>query len=109
MMSLKEKLPDFYQELFNALENLSCSEIAEQLPNLSIERHTLDKTVNAMYLYTNGVRELNEIEKNIIGVKYEESLELTEVPGVVVIDLDNFNRIMGIEILDRPDIENKFK
>jgi hypothetical protein len=109
MNSFKETLPDFYQELFNALENLSRSEVAEQLPNLSIERHTLDKAANAMYLYTSGVRELNEIEKNIIGVKHEECLELAEVPGIVSIDLDNFKRIMGIEILDRPDIENKFK
>lgn len=109
MKSLKETLPNLYQELLSALENLNRTEVAEQLPNLSIERHTLDKTANALYLYTSGVRQLNEVEKNIVGVKHKECLELNEVPGMVVIDLDNFNRIMGIEILDRLDVQKSFR
>ena len=62
-----------------------------------------------MYLYTGGTRELNEVEQTVIGVKHEECLELSDVPGMVVIDLDNFNRVMGIEVLDRPDVESKLR
>ena len=109
MKLLKDTLSGFYQELISALENLNRAEVAQQLSNLSIERYTFDEAASAIYLYTSGVRELNDIEKNIISVKHGECLELNEILGMVVIDLDNFNRIMGIEILDRPDIKNKLK
>lgn len=107
MALLRETLPNFYQELLNALEKLNRTEVVEQIPGLSVDRYTLDEEEHAMYLYTGRVRELNDIERNVIGVKHGECLELKEMPGMVVIDLDNFNRFMGIEILDRPDIENE--
>ena len=108
MEFLKEKLPEFYIELKEALEKQKRSEVIEQLSNLTINRFRLDEENNAMYIYVDGVRELNQIEKSLMSVRHKECITL-EVPGMIVIDLDNFDRIIGIEVLDRPDIEEKMK
>jgi hypothetical protein len=43
-------------------------------------------------------RELNDVERNVISVKHAHTMD---VPGEMWmnIDLDNFERLMGIEIL----------
>ncbi len=104
MKTLQEILPNFYKELQTSLKLMGRNEIVQQLPKLTIERHTLDKTKSAMYLYTGGLSKLNKIEKTAIGIKHGESLELNAIPGTVILDLDNFNRVTGIEILDRTEV-----
>lgn len=94
--------------MMTALNNMARFDISEQFPALTINRATLDTVDHAIYIYTDGVRDLNKIESTIIGVKHKESIEVKGVSGIVVIDLDNFDRIMGIEILDRTDLEQYF-
>ena len=106
---LKERLPDFYQELSAALASTNRADILEQLPTLTIERFTLDEAEHAMYIYVAGTRVLNDVEKGVIGVKHRECLTLNSLQGMVVLDIDNFNRVMGIEVLDRPDVEAVMK
>ena len=108
MTLLKESLPSFYKEIEGALNSLNLQNVISQLPNLTIERFTLDEKVHAMYIYVAGVRKLNKVESSIIGVKHKDNIVL-ELPGMVVVDLDNFDRVMGIEVLDRPDIETQIK
>ena len=59
---------------------------------------TFDPDANAGYVYVRSGRELNAVERNIIGVKHGRTVE---VPGDIwmYIDLDNFDRPTGIEIL----------
>jgi len=44
-----------------------------------------------------AVATLNVIDEKIVGVRHEETIEV--VPGEVFVDLDNHNRVVGIEIL----------
>ena len=108
MKKLKDTAPVFYEEMLTSLNNMGHLDIAAQLPALTINRKTLDKVDHAIYIYTDGVRDLNKIESTTIGVKHKKSIEVKSVCGIVVIDLDNFDRIMGVEILDRTDLEQYF-
>ena len=94
MTLLKESLPRFYKEIERALSCLNLQNVISQLPNLTIERFTLDEEVHAIYIYVAGSRKLNRIERSI-DVKHKENIVL-ELSGMVVVDLDNFDRIMGI-------------
>jgi hypothetical protein len=44
------------------------------------------------------------VEQNVIGVRHEGSYPVDAIEGMVVLDTDNFGRLVGIEILDRPDV-----
>ena len=104
MRSLRECLPKFYEELTDSLENMQRTDILEQMSTLAVDRFTNDESAGAIYIYTGGQRELNQVERNVIGVKHEECVSLSELEGMIVIDVDNFGRVMGIEVLDRPDV-----
>jgi len=104
MKLIKQALPDFYQELKGALEELNRTELTEQLQSLAIVKHTIDKTGNAIYLYTSDGTELKKVKESVA-----ECLDLKSIPGMVVMDLGDFNRIMGIEVLDRPDVGKGLK
>jgi len=104
MRRLKESLPEFYQEIVDSLSDIGRIEIAEQMDTLTLERFTNDESVGAMYLYAGEQRELNQVEQNVIGAKHGECVSLGELAGMVVIDLDNFGRVMGVEVIDRPDV-----
>lgn len=69
-----------------------------QIHNARVVRVTFDPEANAGYIYVHSGRELNAVERNIIGVKHAHTMA---VPGELwmAIDLDNFERLMGIEIL----------
>ena len=104
MKKLGDIVPSLYAEALGELQVIGRDDIIEQFPELTFERHTYDETVHSMYIYVGGVRELNQVEKSTIDVKHGECLELKELPGMIILDIDNLNRVMGIEVLDRPDV-----
>ena len=108
-MKLKDAVPNFYNEMLTAIIALGRSDVADQLPELTLARHTYDDNVHAMYIYVGGTRKLNRVEKTTISAKHEECLELKEIDGVVVLNIDDFNRVMGIEVVDRPDVSSELK
>jgi hypothetical protein len=64
----------------------------------TIARCTHDASCNACYIYLEPSRSLNVVESNIIGVKHGRTIPV-EHPFWVNVDVDNFNRPMGIELL----------
>ena len=102
MDKLADRLPSFCSELKEAVVAQDRTDLLEQLPNLTLKEWTGD--ADAMWLYVGGTRELNIVEQNVIGVRYVESIPLDACPGMVVIDPDNFGRISGIELINRPDV-----
>ena len=97
-------MPGFYQEVVDSLSNIDRTDVAEQMEQITLDRFTNDESVGALYLYAGGQRELNQVEQNVIGVKHGECVSLGDLEGMVVVDIDNFGRVMGIEVLDRPDV-----
>ena len=73
----------------------------DQVRHAQVVRVTFDAETNAGYIYVRAGRELNAVERNIIGVKHGQTIE---VPADLWmnIDLDNFERLMGVEILTPP-------
>ena len=73
-------------------------DFVKQIRSARVARVTFDPDADAGYIYVHSGRELNAVERNVIGVKHAHTME---VPGDVwiYIDLDNFERLMGIEIL----------
>jgi uncharacterized protein YuzE len=109
MMRISELLPDFAAAAQGSLEAQGHSELAQQLVSLELSRWTHDPEADAMYLYLSGQRPLNVVEQNIVGVRHGECIVLEDLDGMVVLDIDNFQRISGIEILGREDILKELK
>lgn len=109
MEKLQKILPGFVEEMKDALTELGRTDLVGMLDILTLNRMTYDEQADALYLYVCGTRELNVVEKNIIGVKYDGSIELRKCSGIVVLDIDNYGRISGIEIIGRKDVYNELK
>jgi uncharacterized protein YuzE len=113
MHNLQEKqfldvLPEFGNVLIEALRAASRPEIADQFATICLRRVTYDQSVDAGYLYVTESRALNVVEQNIIGVKHGECIGLEGLPGIVVIDVDNFGRIMRIELIGYEEVFRQF-
>ena len=104
-MKISEVLPEFYKEIEVLISNEGLSEILEQLPELEISGrcHCGDSFCSTFYV--KPLRQLNVVEKNIIGARRDKSVVLNPGKGMIVIDLDNFGRIVGFEVLYRPDVK----
>lgn len=102
-----EVLPDFGEKIVDAFRNMKRIELADQFTTLELDRWTYDAEVQAIYIYLCGHRPLNIVEKNIIRTMHDESIEISELDGMVVADIDNLGRISGIEVINRPDITKK--
>ena len=72
----------------------------------AIARVTFDDT--AGYIYLQPSHELNVVETNIVGVRHGETVEV-KTPYWTNIDIDNFGRLAGIEILAPGDIEDELR
>ena len=96
MDELIKRLPQLVSQLEKAFGN--SPDILDQVRTVRLVRVTFDPDANAGYVYVRSGRELNAVERNIIGVKHGRTVE---APGDVWmnVDLDNFDRLMGIEIL----------
>ena len=95
---IADVLPELVQALVSALVAAGRAELAEQLTQVSLKSATYDDTVDAGYLYVTESRALNVGEQNTIRVRHGECVIL-DLPGTVVIDVDNVGRLMGIELL----------
>src|SRR4051812_27551910 len=93
-----EAFPAFNDELVLALRDVGHSGVAEQFAVVSVNRVTQNKAGTAGYIYVSESRPLNAVERNVIGVKHGRSIRLS-LPGMIVVDLDNFGRVRGVELL----------
>jgi len=102
-VKLRAALPAFYAELERGLRVADLADVLTQLPELEIlDRCGCDDTGCATFKVKS--RDLNPIEANIVGVRHGNSHPLDAIEGMVVLDTDNFGRVMSIEVLDRPDV-----
>jgi len=108
-MKLKEALPGFYSELTHALAKQDLPKLAEQLPDLEVSSRCACTELGCATFSVEPARVLNVVEQNIIGSRYEESVELEEINGMVVLDVDNLGRLISIEILDRPELAKELE
>jgi hypothetical protein len=85
-------------EVAESLRALGRADLAQQIDGAVVSRVTFDDSVGAGYIYVEPERMLNIVDANIIGVRHGETITVgTQFD--VVIDTDNFGRLMGIEVL----------
>jgi len=103
MTSLYEALPELVGDIEDALIRIGRGNVAEQLREVDLERWTYDEFANMGNLYLKSPRTLNVVDRNIIGVKYGETLCPSD-DLAVNLDLDNHGRLIAIELLDARSI-----
>ena len=98
MSSVAAIFPTLMAELLSGLRQSGREDLADQLKVARVAGATFDDESNAGWVHLEPARELNVVELNIVGRKYETSVS---VPCEThsVLDLDNFGRVIAIEIL----------
>src|SRR6476620_12220083 len=98
MSKLVDIFPILASEVAKSLRALGRTELARQIDESVVSRVTFDDSVSAGYIYVEPTRALNVVEANIIGARHGETIAV-ETEFDAVIDTDNFERLVGIEIL----------
>ncbi len=106
MATLAEVLPDLVQELTESLRTSGRNDLAVQLREVEVAHWTHDTSCSAAYIYLRSPRHLNVVEHNIIGVKHGETVPV-EHRCWINVDIDNFGRLTGIELLSPDDVPAK--
>jgi hypothetical protein len=94
--------PKFSREVLDGLRAIGCHELAEELPSLGLGRWSHDSETGALSIQLLGP-EVNPLEAALVPTGYGRSLPL-RLQGTVLVELDNFGRIYGLEIFDREDV-----
>ena len=101
LVSLADYVPDFSAELTAALCDAGHPNLGQAFAEAAIARFTHDSACGACYIYLEPSRQLNVVEINIICVKHGKTISV-EHPYWVYVDVDNFDRPAGIELLSAP-------
>lgn len=104
-MTLRDWLPELYEEVENLLRQAGRDDLLAQLPDLKISGRCTCSEDFCSTFQVEPFRELNIVETNVIGLRHKESVALDVEKGMVVVDVDNFSRITAFEVLYRPDVE----
>ena len=98
MNRLIDTFPVLAREVANSLRAIGRASLAGQIEEAVVSRVTFDDSVGAGYIYIEPSRPLNIVEANIIGVRHGATITV-QTEFDTHIDTDNFDRVVGIEIL----------
>ncbi|MCP3955975.1 MAG: hypothetical protein GY697_27740, partial [Desulfobacterales bacterium] len=101
---LVELAPDFCKTLKLGLKAEDRLDLSSQVDALIYQSWRYDAEVDASMVSVRGGRRLNDVEKNVIGEKFGESIPLESIQGIVVVDVDNFGRMSSIEVIGNEEI-----
>jgi len=104
MPRFSDVLPDFAKHVEDGLRVLGKPELADQIPDTGLLRWTYTAEGFAGFIYLQPSHELNIVERNVIRRFYSHSVEVEDSVGMVMVDVDNLDRITGIEVLNRSDV-----
>ena len=99
MISVQEEFPELIEALVEALEKADEMDLSCQVRDAVARRVTFDSSANAAYLYLEPKRTLNVVERNVMDQRIEKTVQV-ETLFWTILDIDNFDRLIGIEILD---------
>jgi len=100
MAKLIDILPDLARELVASLRSVGNEEVADQIDSAVVRTVSFDAEANAGYVALEPSRQLNVVEANVIGVRLPLGQTIpVETQFWTTIAMDNFGRVVGIEIL----------
>jgi hypothetical protein len=94
--------PHFARELVQGLRAIGCHELAQELPSLVVGRWRCDAQTGALAIQLLGP-ERDPAQDAIVATGYGRSLPL-RLRGTVLLELDDFGRVYGLELFDRDDV-----
>jgi hypothetical protein len=98
MTKLIDAFPVLAREVSNSLRALGHLQLADQVDGAVVVDVSFDESAGAGYVKVEPSRVVNVVEANIIGARYGRTIAV-ESQFDAVVDLDNFERLLGIEIL----------
>jgi uncharacterized protein YuzE len=98
MSRLIDIFPVLAREVATSLRALGRTQLAHQIDEAVVARVTFDDSAGAGYIYVEPSRALNKVEAHVVGVRHGETIAV-ETEFDAVIDIDNFERLVGIEVL----------
>ncbi len=102
---LESALPSLCAEIIRLSTVAARTDISDQIPALHIEsRCGCGDDFCSPFYVVNESRPLNIVEKNVIGQRHGETVALDPDDGYINIDLDNFGRVVTIEVLYRDEV-----
>ena len=105
-LKLTDFLPQFTVELREILRIAGEVDLATQLSSAEVLSCSYDTECEAGYIKLESAQTLNVDELNVITVRHGRTIPV-EHPYWLNIDTDNFNRVIGIELLDAPSLAIK--
>lgn len=98
--------PKFSAEVMAGLRAIGCHELARELASLRLDRWVHDRETGALSVQLAGP-DLDPAETAIVATGYGRSIPL-RIRGTVLLELDNFGRIHGLEVFGREDVLEEF-
>ena len=107
-MRLRDAFPHFAPELERLLAASSRHDLVAQIEDLKLaSRCGCSDSFCSTFYVTGGRSPLSAEERKDRGPHWQDSQVVEAAEGVVVVDIDQFDRIVGIEVLYRPDVETE--
>jgi hypothetical protein len=88
-------------ELASELRATSRADLARELEACTVRRVSFDSEADAGLVALEPIRKLNAVERNVVGEKLGQVI-LFSGPRYASLQLDNFGRVIAIEILAPP-------
>jgi len=93
--------PELLATFSAELEDAGNAYLANELRSCTVRSVHYDPETNAATIALESPRELNLVERRVVGERYETSIPVSRTYAAHV-DVDNFDRAMSIEILAPP-------
>jgi hypothetical protein len=108
MTRLIDAFPSLVRQLSEALASAGYDMLAVQVNEALIEEVTFDNQANVAWINVLPSRELNVVETNVIGIRHGKTIPV-ETDFWTNIDVDNFDRLIAIEILDPRELREELR
>jgi uncharacterized protein YuzE len=96
--SFASLLPELASDLASELRATGRTNLAVELETATVRAITFDPDADAGYIALESSRELNVVERNVIGEKVGAGVSLSGSHRAYL-EMDNFGRLIGVEVI----------
>ena len=106
---LAELAPGLLDELTQGLAAEGRPDLIPQLQELVVESRCGCQQPDCATIYVaGGTSPLTDEDKRERGPYWQDTVAIDEAAGHIAVDTDRYDRIVGIEIINRPDLRERF-
>jgi hypothetical protein len=101
VLSFASAFAQLTSDLTSELRATGRADLARELEGCRVRDVSFDPAANAGLVTLEAVRELNVVERNVVGQRLSQVIPFSHAP-YASLQLDNFGRIIGIELSAPP-------